>query len=219
VDFFFDNFDLDDLRFVEFHGGEPLMQDNPVEFLSKVKHLDKLIVKFNTNLTILPSPELRQLLTKCKRVDMLLSVDDIENRYEILRYPGKWNVFTENLHQIKNEGYRTMAYNTISSLNVFYMPEFYKWAIKNFGNAVHSQFVTNEKMLDVSYLSTDSKNAVLDKINSFKGKIFSSIKAKLNIEQKGYNETLVDYILKLDSIRKTNYPKTFSEWWTLINKK
>jgi len=219
VDFFFDNFDLDDLRFVEFHGGEPLMQDNPIEFLSRVKNLDQLIVKFNTNLTILPSPDLQQLLKHCKRVDMLLSVDDIESRYEILRYPGKWNVFTENLNQIKRQGYRTMAYNTISALNVFYMPEFYKWAIRNFGNEVHSQFVTDKKILDVSYLSTDSKNAVLDKIKIFKGKIFSSIRAKLNIEQEGRNQGLVDYIVNLDAIRKTNYPETFSEWWTLINKK
>jgi MoaA/NifB/PqqE/SkfB family radical SAM enzyme len=217
VDFFFDSFDLDDLRFVEFHGGEPLMQDNPVEFLSKVKHLDKLIVKFNTNLTILPSPELQQLLTKCKRVDMLLSVDDIENRYSILRYPGKWNMFTENLHKIKSEGYRTMAYNTISSLNVFYMPEFYRWAVKNFGTEVHSQFVVDKHMLDISYLSTHAKDAVFEKIKNYKGKIFDSIRAKLKINNQNRSKELLNYIQSLDKIRKTNYPDTFNEWWQILN--
>ena len=106
---FFDNFDLDDLKYVEFHGGEPLMQSYPVEFLKKIKNLDQLIVKFNTNLTLLPSPELNDLLKKCKRVDFLLSVDDIGDRYEMLRYPGKWDVFTKNIDTLKKEGYKPVS--------------------------------------------------------------------------------------------------------------
>ena len=219
VDVFFDIFDLDDLRYVEFHGGEPLMQRYPYEFLSKVKHLDQLVVKFNTNLTILPSPELNDLLKKCKRVDFLLSVDDIGDRYEMLRYPGKWDMFVNNMETLKQQGYRTMAYNTISSLNVFYAVEFYKWAIKNFGNEVHSQFVVDKRYLDISYLPQHAKDIVLEKILKYKGKIFDSIREKLNIQEEDRSKELVKYILDLDDIRKTNYPETFKEWYTILNKK
>ena len=100
VEVFFENFDLNDLKFVEFHGGEPLMQKYPTEFLRKIKNLDQLIVKFNTNLTVLPAPELQELLKKCKRVDFLLSVDDTGDRYEILRFPGKWDIFVKNMEII-----------------------------------------------------------------------------------------------------------------------
>ena len=218
VDVFFDNFDLDDLRYVEFHGGEPLMQSYPAEFLKRVKKLDQLIVKFNTNLTILPSPELNELLKKCKRVDFLLSVDDIGDRYEMLRYPGKWDMFVNNMETLKQQGHKTMAYNCLSSLNIFYAVEFYKWAVKNFGNEVHSQFVV-DKHLDISYLPQHAKDRVLEQIAKYKGKIFDSIREKLNIQEEDRSKELVKYILDLDRIRKTNYPETFKEWYTILNKK
>jgi sulfatase maturation enzyme AslB (radical SAM superfamily) len=219
VDVFFDNFDLDDLKYVEFHGGEPLMQSYPAEFLKRIKNLDQLIVKFNTNLTILPSIELDNLLKKCKRVDFLLSVDDVGDRYEIVRYPGKWDIFTKNMSTIKQQGYKATAYNCLSSLNIFYAVEFYKWAIKNFGNEIHSQFVTDNKILDISYLPQHAKDIVLEKISKYKGKIFDSIREKLNIQKEDLSKELVKYILDLDGIRKTNYPGTFKEWYTILNKK
>ena len=217
VDVFFDNFDLDDLRYVEFHGGEPLMQTYPYEFLNKIKKLDQLVVKFNTNLTVLPSEELSNLLIKCKRVDFLLSVDDIGERYEILRYPGKWNVFLKNMEVIKQQNHRVMAYNCLSSLNIFYAVDYYKWATRNFGNEVHSQFVVDKQLLDISYLPQQAKDVVLEKIANYKGKIFDSIRAKLNISKKDYSKELTKYILDLDNIRKTNFPETFKEWWTILN--
>ena len=219
VDVFFDNFDLDDLRYVEFHGGEPLMQTYPYEFLNKIKNLEQLIVKFNTNLTVLPAEELSNLLTKCKRVDFLLSVDDIGERYEILRYPGKWDVFLKNMEVIKQQNHRVIAYNCLSSLNIFYCIDFYKWATKNFGNEVHSQFVVDRPMLDISYLPQHAKDIVLEKIENYKGKIFESIRAKLNINKKDCSKELIKYITDLDNIRKTDYPKTFKEWWTIIKRK
>lgn len=219
IDIFFDNFDLDDLRYVEFHGGEPLMQEYPAEFLQRIKKLDQLTVKFNTNLTVLPSVELEKLLKKCKRVDFLLSVDDIGDRYEILRYPGRWDIFTKNMKVIKQKGYRTIAYNCLSSLNIFYAVEYYKWAVRNFGNEVHSQFVVDQAYLDISHLPQQAKGAVLKKILNYKGKIFESIREKLNTQNDDRSKELVKYILDLDCIRKTNYPETFKEWYTILNQK
>ncbi len=219
VDVFFDNLDLDDLRYVEFHGGEPLMQTYPYEFLNKIKKLDQLIVKFNTNLTVLPSEELSNLLIKCKRVDFLLSVDDIGERYEILRYPGKWDVFLKNMEVIKQQNHKVTAYNCLSSLNIFYAVDYYKWATRNFSNEVHSQFLVDRQILDISYLPQHAKDIVLEKIKNYKGKIFDSIRAKLNIKKNDRSKGLVKYIIDLDNIRKTNYPETFKEWYTILNKR
>ena len=216
VEIFFDNFDLSDLRYVEFHGGEPLMQKYPEDFLSKIKKLDQLIVKFNTNLTVLPSQELNVLLEKCKRVDFLLSVDDIGKRYEMLRFPGKWKTFEDNIKKIRH--HKVTAYNCLSSLNIFYCIDYYQWAIKNFGSEVHSQFVTDKEMLDISFLPQHAKDLVLEKIKDYKGKIFDSIRARLNIQKEDRSKELKKYILDLDGIRNTNYPKVFEEWWKVLNK-
>ena len=219
VDVFFNNFDLDDLRYAEFHGGEPLIQTYPAEFLRKIKKLDQLVVKFNTNLTVLPSDQLNTLLKECKRVDFFLSVDDTGDRYEILRFPGKWDTFLRNMSILKSQNYRVMACNVLSSLNIFYCLDFYKWATKHFGTEVHSQFVTDNKILDISYLPGHAKDIVLEKIKNYKGKIFDSIRAKLKIEKDDSSKGLIKYIIDLDDIRKTNYPETFKEWWKILNTK
>ena len=112
-----------------------------------------------------------------------------------------------------------MAYNCLSSLNIFYCADFYKWATKNFGAEVHSQFVTDQKMLDISYLPQHAKDIVLEKISKYKGKIFDSIKEKLNTNKEEGSQELIKYILDLDGIRNTNYPETFKEWWTILNTK
>ena len=141
------------IKRINFVGAEPFLVDEFYIILEKLINLgraNKVAVSFNTNLTVLPTEELNELLKKCKRVDVLISVDDIEERYEILRYPGKWKLFLENIQKIKQQGYRLMSYNVISSLNLLYVPEFYNWAIKNFSMEVHSQFAVDKKILDIS---------------------------------------------------------------------
>jgi hypothetical protein len=97
--------------------------------------------------------------------------------------------------------------------------DFYKWATKNFGVEVHSQFVTDNEILDISYLPQHAKDVVLEKIGNYKGKIFDSIRNKLNIQKDDRSDRLVKYILDLDRIRNTNYPEVFKEWYTILNKK
>ncbi|MFZ4405575.1 MAG: twitch domain-containing radical SAM protein [Pseudobdellovibrionaceae bacterium] len=223
IDFLFDEFDLSDLKYVEFHGGEPLLQTYPLEFLKKIKNLGQLVVKFNTNLTVLPSQQLQEILKECKRVDFLISVDDIEERYEILRYPAKWNDFEHNLKYMKTLQYRLIAFNVISTLNLWYLPEFYHWAIRNFGNNVHSQFVDpsfflDPKIADISYLNNKAKEKFLNKIEGVNSKLYHSIRNKLS-ENKAINFDVVrleNYLKKLDKIRSTDYFSSFSEWWKII---
>ena len=223
IDFLFKEFDLTDLKYVEFHGGEPLLQTYPLEFLEKIENLEQLVVKFNTNLSIIPSQQLQNILNKCKHVDFLVSVDDIEERYEILRYPTKWSVFINNLNHMKTLNYRLTAVNVISTLNLWYLPEFYYWATRNFGIDVHSRFVDpsfflNQKISDISNLNRKTKEKVLDKIKGMNGELFQSIKNKLSVD------TMVDfdvdslesYLRKLDKIRSTDYFSTFSDWWEII---
>jgi len=223
IDFLFNEFDLSDLKYVEFHGGEPLLQTYPLEFLEKIENLEQLVVKFNTNLSVVPSQQLQKILNKCKHVDFLVSVDDIQDRYEILRYPTKWNDFNNNLEYMKTLNYRLTAVNVISTLNLWYLPEFYYWATRNFGINVHSRFIDpsfflDEKISDISHLNNKTKEKVLDKIKEMNGELFQSIKNKLS------EDTVIDfdvdrlesYLKKLDKIRSTDYFSTFGDWWRII---
>ena len=82
---------------------------------------------------------------------------------------------------------------------------------------MHSQFVTDNDILDISYLPKHAKDVVLEKIKNNKGKIFDSIRAKLRIDKDDRGKELLNYIKRLDAIRQTNYPETFNEWWQTLN--
>ena len=60
---------------------------------------------------------------------------------------------------------------------------------------------------------------LLEKIEKHKGKIFDSIRQRLNIKKEYRIGVLLKYIADLDGIRKTNFAETFREWHTILNKK
>ena len=83
-------------------GGEPLlMKENEVilENLVEINPDCKLIV--NTNLSITKNNRIFDLIQQFKNVQWIISVDDIEERYEYIRYPGKWDNFLSNLLDLK----------------------------------------------------------------------------------------------------------------------
>ena len=60
---------------------------------------------FNTNGSIFPDDNLMQLLDECKSVHFLLSIDDIGDRFSMLRYPNKWSVVEENIKKFVEDAF------------------------------------------------------------------------------------------------------------------
>ena len=174
----YQNFDLTDLKYVEFHGGEPLLHSYPEQFL-KLFGNQSTVVKINTNGSILPNKDLIKELSKCKRVDILLSIDDIEDRFELLRYPLKWNKIMENLEWYKQQQYRIAVTPTISTLNIWYIEKFFKWLLINVGTDIYPQFVDFPSYLNIKHLNAGVKKILKKQL--LKVKNISSIYYKVQI--------------------------------------
>lgn len=97
VNKFWEELDLQSLRFIHFNGGEPLLSKEHVKFLKSIPDKSKVHITYNTNGTILPNQELLDLWAEFKLVQLDISIDDVGARFEYQRYPAKWNQLTSNL--------------------------------------------------------------------------------------------------------------------------
>ena len=210
----YQNFDLTDLKYVEFHGGEPLLHSYPEQFL-KLFGNQSTVVKINTNGSILPNKDLIKELSKCKRVDILLSIDDIEDRFELLRYPLKWNKIMENLEWYKQQQYRIAVTPTISTLNIWYIEKFFKWLLINVGTDIYPQFVDFPSYLNIKHLNAGVKKILKEQL-SFADKSLEAVTSRIDQDGQDHTTEMLNYVQKLDAIRNTNFPTVFKEWYDVI---
>ena len=216
VDKVFENIDIKQIKYVAFHGGEPLIQPYPKDFLTKANRKE-ISVMFNTNGSIFPDKDLMQLLDECKSVHFLLSIDDIGDRFSMLRYPNKWSVVEENIKKFKATKHSVGITNCISSLNVWYMDEFYKWAITNFGPSIDTQFVFFPEHLNIQTMSPRLKKLVTEKLHSLGGPFRRIVDVMDQDNSKDLTQDMTDYIKSLDAIRNTSFADVFPEWNNLLS--
>jgi len=88
---------LDEIRYIHFNGGEPLLSKEHVVLLNSIVNKKQIHLNYNTNATIRPTDELLALWEEFKLVQIDFSIDDIEQRFEYQRYPAKWNEVKDNL--------------------------------------------------------------------------------------------------------------------------
>jgi len=156
--------DLSQIRLVEFHGGEPLIADYPWEILSK---LDKsnLSVKINTNGTVWPKA--MQEFNDCKSVEIMFSVDDIDSRLEYLRPPAKFAEVIANIKRAQAMNFKVSCTYVISSLNIFYLPEFLLWALKTFGINLYGQLIYEPSIYSLYNLTEHAKLSIQTKFKEY----------------------------------------------------
>lgn len=124
------NLDVSKLRQLYITGGEPMMSQRPVELLNHIKQngtLSELEFSLNTNGSILPDTELRELLAQCKQVDFWFSIDGTGREFEYIRNPLKWAEVDANIRTVKSLGVNVNIAVAVGVHNIDIMPDIYKW--------------------------------------------------------------------------------------------
>ena len=203
----FDGIDIQKIKSWDFHGGEPLLADYPWEIL-EIADPDAYF-KFNTNGTVFPE-RVKDFVGK--NVEIIFSIDDIEDRFEYQRFPAKWKVVEENIKKFKSHGFKVSVTPTISNINVWHFPYTVEWFLKTFGLKIYLQFVDFPESLAVNNLSIETKNQLLTHYQKFSKikKILNPIIEKINTT--GCEIDFLSYVEKIDKRRNQNFYKTFNEW-------
>ena len=125
---------------IDIPGGEP--------FLSEIKKQKRLLQRYvdtgqskdialhyTTNAQIFPNEEWWTLWQNFKEIDMQLSIDGVDARYEYIRFPADKHKLQQNVEGYlskaqTNSNVRLSISHTVSAYNVYYLTEFFDWCEK-----------------------------------------------------------------------------------------
>ena len=147
---------LDDIRYIEFTGGEPFMIGEHFDMLQGI--VDRGIagqveIHYNTNGTIFPE-DAEEIWQHFKTVEIAFSIDDIGERFEYQRTNAKWDAVQENIEKffkLKRYLPNTIQLQVCTTVNIFnirYLDQVAQW------NAAYAfNFVYWNMMHDAWYFS------------------------------------------------------------------
>lgn len=110
------DYDFSKLEHVTFSGGEPLLNKTSLEILQALS--DDVDILFHSNGTLVPPQEYLEEFARFKDFLMVFSIDDIEEQFEYLRWPGKWQNVSKNILQTRDlcPNNVKFAFNSVVSL-------------------------------------------------------------------------------------------------------
>jgi len=114
-----------DLKSVYIIGGEPLIMDEQEEFLDLLIELNfakNISLEYNSNITTIGS-KWYEKWSHFKEVNLNASIDGVEEYYEYVRWPAKWDKIYSNLKELKywssqRPNNKTCIHTTLSNLTL-----------------------------------------------------------------------------------------------------
>jgi radical SAM protein with 4Fe4S-binding SPASM domain len=103
---------LDSVEHVYLAGGEPLLIKENIDLLNRLYDLKPNIeLRINTNLSVINN-EIYRLIQKFQNVHWTVSVDNVGEQFEYVRYGGSWKTFTQNLQQLRQD-FEKINFNSV----------------------------------------------------------------------------------------------------------
>ncbi len=211
-----------DLRHLYVTAGEPLLVKaftTMLERLVSKGYAKNVIIELDTNLTVL-NPKTMDLWKYFKRVDLRVSVDELDDQYSLFRYPGKFSTLDDNLKELISRNYSNLDLlltTCITPLNVFSINKIEEYS-KSLGvkRDAHFRFVDSPGHLDIKKLSKSKKDFIIHRLKRYPGskwskKVIHYLEIHENEYNQEYEEKLVPIFEKLDSLRGTDWKRLFPE--------
>ena len=221
------------VRHIYLTGGEPFVvkgHDKLLDKLIEANFAKDVSLEYDTNLSVINDNILKKL-QKFKQVLISVSCDDINEQYELIRFPGKFNTLLSNLQKLKDRDIKIRhlsscigVYSIFSPIRVYnYFTDLgYTSEDSSMGYEMFSfRFLRSPHHANLALLPRAIKTKVIDIYTSsnLPDKWKSYLIAYLENNMDTYDENLckrtllehIKYLDSLDSIRNTNWKKTFPE--------
>lgn len=209
---------LDHLEELYILGGEPFYSTTGNQMLRHLHathhNIGQIRLRYQSNGSIIPDDETKELWKGFKSVEVSLSLDGIGERFNYLRWPLKWHRVERTVADLLGTTTATISVNaTISPLNVWYFQELDAWARvtipKDRLKWPETPVRPNRCLgtLDLSF----TPQALRDDIRSMYGndhrltKIFSNLEINTNYQQ------MFDHIEQHDPLRRLDWKETFPD--------
>ena len=223
------------IDYLEFYGGEPLMQqehDSILRIINEFGKPENTGIYYNTNGTICDE-EFFKLWAPFREIIINFSIDDIGPRFEYQRKNAKWNEVLSNIERYKElaDKYKVNMtlrfYTTVGILNVFYLKEFFEF-IKSYDMKILLNLVHYPHHYAIVNLPNEVKDVIKNKLLSIQVEnLLAEWSPSIdNIINFMYGSECDPLLLKTffdktrlhDGYRKDSFNDTFSELYEMLKK-
>jgi len=227
---FWDNLQphLDQIRFIEFTGGEPFMIKEHFEFLQRLQNKSEIEIHYNTNGTHYPDKYI-DIWKDFKTVEIAFSIDDIGGRFEYQRKGAKWSEVEANIRKFKElrmtqDNIQLQCCSTVNQYNAYYLPELSRWIdIQEFDN-MHWNMLHYPDYLSVFNASLYYQALLSAKwhhepcTEPHRKKFMSMLQSMEENEpiDDHDNEKFIAHINKMDKLREERFSDCHGEIWDLL---
>lgn len=153
----------DTIEKIVFLGGEPLMTNRHQKFLQLFSRLKDISVEYNTNGMHTIDDKTHHLLSQCKDVKIIVSIDGYGQLNNKVRSNSDWNTVSNFALEAKKR-YNLEIHTTIHKNNWHGLPD-----LKNWININQFTWTTNlltfPEELDIKNLPKDKKNMLIGLLN------------------------------------------------------
>ena len=200
---------------LDFGGGEPWANALPeqIALLEKIilvnrQHLVK--IRYNTNGSLWPT-RLITLLEQFRQVEITLSLDDIESRFEYNRWPLKWPLVQNNINkfiQLQQTSNVKITVNFTVSVFTWQRANVFKeWAHLHGIKHVNFNILTDPWVYSIKSVPIEVKN-------NLPSTMFDNIVS--STRQNNWKETFIQLTQQLDQQRNQSFRSTFPELSTVL---
>jgi MoaA/NifB/PqqE/SkfB family radical SAM enzyme len=166
------NSSLNDIRYLEFTGGEPFLIQEHFDLLQTlvdrgVAH--QVEIHYNTNGTQYPE-HAESIWSHFRHVEIAFSIDDVEARFEYQRTNAAWSEVINNINLFKqmrarNQNITLQVCCTINVFNVLYLADVARWIAQQDFDYVYWNILHDAPWLSIAHLSMLAKQQVTDHLD------------------------------------------------------
>ena len=212
-----------DLRYIYFSGGEPLISPAMTEILNRLIARDfakNITLRYDTNLTVINN-KIIEKFKFFKNIDFCVSLDDVEERYNLIRFPGNYNNILKNIKTIKENGMNIRYLSCCIGLASIYSIERIVEAAEELDVPAEFRFLEGPAWLDLRSLPKSAKEEIIEHYKSlmhhtenrtkwYKA-IIKLLEKYIDRENSKKYQEFVTVMDKLDKIRGTDWRKVLPE--------
>jgi MoaA/NifB/PqqE/SkfB family radical SAM enzyme len=164
---------LDNIRYIEFTGGEPFMIKEHFQLLQKLVdtgRAEQVEIHYNTNGTQYPE-EGEAIWKHFKNVEIAISIDDVAERFEYQRTNAVWTEVVENVERFRqlrgrNSNITLQACCTINVFNVYYLETVANWLIQQGFDFIYWNMMHDAYYFSISTLPESAKAEITKQLTS-----------------------------------------------------
>lgn len=204
---------------LDFGGGEPWLNDIEQQIALCQKLIDsgrakQVKLRYNTNCSLYPK-KLIDFFPYFRSVELTLSLDGTEERFEYVRYPLPWSKVYNNVQQLieleKQHKNIVLTVNyTVSVLTFLYAEKFLEWSRSVGLPRVNWNFVYQPSLYSITCMDQLAKNSLPESA------LFYDLVATKDLVN--WRQDFLELTDKLDKQRKQSLKQSLPELYHFLNK-